>query len=420
MENSLRIAKAIAVNLNPEEEMVYDYIERLCGVFKCVSRGNEEKIEDNLSSMPYTDQRKEELIIPGIPGTFHNAIVCILTVLSDVSIGIERLIDKPKKRINDTAKIIRQQLSQSELASVFRDIEGTVMTTKNTSEMIKTLAEQNNEIVKKIDQIALKMVKTQKPSEKHLKELLKLYNEVLSKRVVFNPQRMKILGSLQNSQNSYISLMRKFVEYLMIRDNSLIQLINEISESCGKFSEQLLKSKEILEICSSKIDMKYDFKVYTQAKRIFRYDLVCPEFIEIDYQFDNMKITREIRNDYPVALAEVVENFICGGENEISCTKGKYLLLMEFPDEEWCCVTNPFTHSIGYVPSYCVKPISTTLGICIREPKQGETMKGLFINIGDFVSIVNNDPKEKFYHIFTARGEKGTASKGLFAIIYGE
>ena len=420
MEHALNVAHSKAINLRPEEEIIYDFIVRLSSIFKIVIKGNAEMIEQNLNLMPFADNKNDELKVPGIPGTIHNSIIIALSILLDISVGFQQIFDKPKEKIGETMSTINEQMDPKELVRAIRDIEGNVMTTNNTSEMIKTLSEQNSDIVKKIDQASMKLAKTSKPNEKQIKELLKLYNEVLNRRASFNPQRMKILGSLQSTQDSYISLMEKFTEYLLLRDNALIQLIDEISVAFVTLSSKIYKSAETLEMCSKKIDMKYDIKVFAESKRIYRYDLVCPDFVDIDYDFDNTKVPKEVKNDYPVALAEVVENFICGGENEISCTKGKYLLLMEFPDEEWCCVTNPFTHSIGYVPSYCVKPISNTFGICIREPKPGEATKGIIINVGDFVSILKNDPKEKVFHVATVRGERGTVSKGLIAIIYDE
>ena len=228
-----------------------------------------------------------------------------------------------------------------------------------------------------------------------------------------------LIESSSVSQDTFMKSLTSYTEMLVNRGKHIISVYDTLTNSYDELAKYLKDSANVLRCSADALDMKFDFQRFVEIKRIFRYNITCPEFEEIDYDFDNNHVVIEDKNEFPVGLGEVVENFICGGENEISCVKGKRVLLMEFPDDdEWCCIMHPFTHVMGYVPSYCIKVVQGQLGVCIREPKQGE-FKGVVVGLGDFVSIIENNPKDKMYKIETTHGVNGLIFKGTIAIVYG-
>ncbi|KAH0795835.1 SH3 domain containing protein [Histomonas meleagridis] len=414
MDKNLETAKQINATRKIEEEMIYDFFKELTTIYKTMIKGIEEKVQAALT----IKELNGELVVPGMPGSTNVWLINIIGSISDFAINFDRSSIKLNKEIHRTKEEINNAINDDKVSRLLSEIESSSTTTENVSTIIKTIADSNMNVVKKIDQLTAKLLKG-KPSARQLKDLSTQYEEILKRRLTYKVQRDKIIGSVQASQRSYIESLDKFSESILFRDQALLNLLDGFCNCIECVVAGIEKTNGLLMKIHDSIDMGYDFGVFIETKRIVRYNITCPKFEEVDFDFDEEKIPLEIKNeDFPVAIAEVVENFVCGGENEISCTKGKYLLLMEEPDEEWCCVMNPITHVTGFVPSYCVKSTSKTLGICVREPKPGEA-KGIVVGVGDFLSIIEDNPIDTMYKVETIRGEVGTIPKGSVGIICG-
>ena len=116
-----------------------------------------------------------------------------------------------------------------------------------------------------------------------------------------------------------------------------------------------------------------------------------------------------------MALAKVVHSFAPENANEIACTKGKYVLLMEKADEEWVFVQNPVTNAMGYAPSACFEEVGDTIGVFIEQP-DAETVRDARVSLGDYVAVIGNAKDDKLV-VVTTRGLTTSVDSKVIGII---
>ncbi|KAH0793955.1 SH3 domain containing protein [Histomonas meleagridis] len=419
MEERLSYAKALEDACIKENELIFQYFLRLAPILNLDAKDHEKNYDilDNFLEIKEKSAKYNEPMICGYPGTIKDGIFNIAAIFAQINIQFSEISKTIQKQVSVAQDKIKQSITPEQVSRLFSEAEGVVNKNNAMIPMIKSFSEPYADLTKKIERSVSKLIQAKKPNAKSLAKLAKEYSEALAKRQEFSKKRKMLVDSTHISQEQYIQAITSYSGLLFNRDHFILIIFDQLSLAYEELKSYLQKSADTFGYCAKAIDKKGDFQRFAESKRIFRYNITCPDFEEIEFEFDKTKVSKEIKNEFPVGIAEVIENFICSGENEINCVKGKRLLLMEFPDDEWCCVMHPFTHAIGYVPSYCVNPISEVLGVCIREPKPGE-YKGIVVGVGDFVAIMEDNPKEKMYKVSTARGDQGTISKGLVAIVY--
>jgi hypothetical protein len=173
---------------------------------------------------------------------------------------------------------------------------------------------------------------------------------------------------------------------------------------------------ESLDTAASEIDYDRDFTEFVSTTRIVRFDLRDLEFVAFSstnaaFSGIQAKIALEIAPVYPIGIAHVVADHYPGGTNEIGCRSGKSMLMMEAADEDWCYVMNPVTLVSGFVPSLCLEPIGTALGVVIREETEVENLY-----LGDCVSILEDQGRN--WVVENVFGLSLVVSKGVVGIIY--
>lgn len=355
----------------------------------------------------------EEILSPGFPGYHKNAMMAIASAIVDLMNNLNRFgvgsldqVQTLSTQVATSRERLKKLLDACKAAKVQYDMAKT---------MVKQLAP--DEQTRKIDALITKLSKSSRKSEKKLKKLRELWFNVLVSRKGTDCQREGIIVSADDAVTRFE---KNFVEFREIVDKLTSDFFSVFDWVVTVYMDIALAlhkcAEDVINLADPSV-IRDDIKKFVADRKIVRYDLPIPAF-EV-CEGDDGEVPKDITPDYPVALARVTEDFIAGGENELTCVQGKTLLLMEIPrdGEDWCCAMNPFTHAIGYVPTYCVEMKGSCLGLCVRDPKQGEA-QGVLIKIGDFFAITENEPKNKMMTIETIHGDVGTVSRAIVAIVY--
>jgi hypothetical protein len=112
-----------------------------------------------------------------------------------------------------------------------------------------------------------------------------------------------------------------------------------------------------------------------------------------------------------MGIAHVVADHYACGDNQMTCSVGKSLLLMEPTDREWTYVMNPISLAMGFVPTACLEPFGKGLGVVIREVPGVE-----HVFLGDCVGILEDVGTN--FEVETAFGARVKVSKGIIGLIH--
>lgn len=412
MEEIIKNAQAVDRAILYDGEQISDFLMRAVPIL--VQAGDlAPNVLSNLSAVMNTESTK---LVPGNPGHFRNSILAVGSAFADTLENIRNFGVGMRSKVQFSFNQIVNARGEK-TSKYLGQAQSAITQYNNCRDIFGKMAAPFQGSTKKIDALIAKMEKKGKPNEKQTKELKKLWDAVRESRAGIRKQREAIITNMQSSTTLFIEAIASLSDVLLSCDQHYVNLFDWIVTGYMDIALGLHSFMNELKMRSFQTDVKQDFTKFAVDNKLARYDLECPDFVLAPDDHTDIPVSMTV--DFPIAIGEVLVDFAAGGSGEISCMKGKNMLLMEMPDkdEEWCCVMNPFTHAIGYVPTYCVKPKSQKLGLCIREAKQGE-MKGIMAQIGDFVAVSESDPKEKMYNVETIHGDVGTMSKGLVAIIY--
>ena len=97
---------------------------------------------------------------------------------------------------------------------------------------------------------------------------------------------------------------------------------------------------------------------------------------------------------------------------EMSCLECNKILLMEPLATNWCCVMNPLSKEIGFVPSYCVNQTSFSIGIVLEDKSSLISQAdGIKVKVGDFLGILENNPNDKLLNFWVSHFLRGNIQK---------
>jgi hypothetical protein len=110
-------------------------------------------------------------------------------------------------------------------------------------------------------------------------------------------------------------------------------------------------------------------------------------------------------------LAHVVRDHAAGDHNELSCTSGKSVFLMEPPDHTWVSAMDPITLASGFVPRECLAPVGHGLAVILKE------QEGL--DFGECVAIVD-DSSPGSLNVENVFGERVVVAKMYLSMLFTE
>jgi hypothetical protein len=198
------------------------------------------------------------------------------------------------------------------------------------------------------------------------------------------------------------------------------QLLGGIGDGYRRLGVIYRGCSERVEKAASVLDFDMDFGEFVITRKVARYDLRDLEFVTYQGKPEAFSAISaklgprlEIAPVYPMGMARVIADHYASGPNQLSCTRGKSLLLMEPTDDEWCYVMNPITLGSGFVPKCCLEPIGKALGVVIREVPG---LEQLFV--GDCVAIM--DSSSTTFEVETVFGANVSVTKAVIGVIFSE
>ena len=408
METNLRAATRAEKAMVFDMERVRYLVTKLSAVHE-TQTGAATVVMQDLNAFCEMDT-DSEVQAPGLPGFHKDAVMTVASTLVNLLNELGRVgVDARQQLEQIEADVAKAHEHSKKMIEAARCAKVQYETAKATVTQLSPHGRMD-----KINSLITKMAKKAKKSEKKMKQLRELWAEVVRERGEKEKQRealvmsaadgigrfekniLDLRGDADRANADFVGVFDWFVT----RYVEIAVLLNKGAHEAANWTDPSPIKKDIVDFAGN--------------RQIVRYDIPCPEF-EV-CEGDDGDIPVDSTFDYPVGLGQIVEDFVSGGDNELTCVKGKSLLLMELPGpkEDWCCAMNPFTHAFGYVPTYCVQVKGSGLGMCIRDPKPGE-YQGVIVKAGDFLAIIENEPKNKMLTIETIHGDVGTVSR---AIVY--
>ena len=256
------------------------------------------------------------------------------------------------------------------------------------------------------------------PNKSMLSQYEKQFQVVLKARAENEVKRGSVIEASQLHIQRLRDVFAKLRAAMDSRNKKLMELFVNIgitySDAAAKVAMAGAQVKEAME----QLDARDDLMKFVRQRKIARYDLRDIEFEAIDtsgpaFEGVDTKIAVEVADVYPIGMARVVKDYLASDEKQMNCKAGKYLMLMEEPDEDWCYVMNPITLACGFVPTECLDRVQGSLGIVIRQPSGIDDTR---LTVGDFVMIV--ETTSSAYITEDVMGERGIYPKHIIGVIY--
>lgn len=351
---------------------------------------------------------------PGIPGTMKDA-------LNDLS----EHVDECFKNLRDFGNAVKSGVdritrpeidARKEIKSAITNATNGATTIGNMREIMIPSLSQNEKISKEVN----KYIEKGEPIKaSKTKSLMK---DVKSARDKLLTSRTSILTKASRETESFTSSMQKVGESCERRVLALRESLDTVHSEYTQLSRNLQLCAESLRRTADMLDFKADFRSYVEKTKMIRYDIQCLPFMSIDVSHPafadiDTRINVAVPPLYPVSLAKVVHTFTAESESEISCTKGKHMLLMEKPFTDWVFVMNPLTLLMGYAPRTCLEEIGSQLGVFLKTPSPGLLeVENVRAQQGDYVAIVSEQGDK--LTVMTTQGDSIVVPKDLIGIIY--
>ena len=347
----------------------------------------------------------------GCPGTFQTAI-------EDTSAHIDQafaaIAELSRNLRSSVANATRNAVSKEpEAKAAIADVEKNAAVIENiVTEMIPTIAKKAEKIQKKADKAIEK-----RQSGKHLRKLM---DKVTTARRELAPSQHSMIDKGTRTFAELEKRANVVRDVCTERVNAMTNGFNAVKDEYSKFAQTLRNCGRSLQEQAAKIDFRSDFQEFVADTGLIRYDLECLPFESVDTSHPvfagiDTRINVAVPPLYPLGLAKVVNSFAPENPNEIACTKGKFMLLMENADEPWVFVQNPVTNAMGYAPSACFEQVGDQIGVFIEQPDEKLASEAT-VALGDYVAIVGKTNEDKLA-VVTTRGIATTVDSKIVGII---
>ncbi|OHS97839.1 hypothetical protein TRFO_09276 [Tritrichomonas foetus] len=351
----------------------------------------------------------------GIPGTMSNALESFSLLISGILKAFSSLAHATHSTIHGGIFPIIEQ-HKKKIESKIPRIENSIQKYQNLKHAMMELNTPSFSLCNEFALMTNNLLKSNTSVDRNLYQAK--FNEVLDFRKGLHKSRYQLLNLAQTVVDSVDNDVKDCAKFYKTSNSTIKELLTWYKGLYSDISNQLCTLAKDLTDKSHKIDWESDFNLYVKENKMMHYDITDLEFIPINtsnpafYGIDTT-IKVNIAPVYPISMALVIEDYIACGLNETSCKKGKNILLMEDVDDDWCYVMNPNTFITGFVPSLCLKKISNTFGIVIREIPNDSS-----ISIGSFVAILNEDNDKNHFLVETTVKQQINIPKALVGITY--
>lgn len=399
-----------------ENLIILNFLER----FKeLLEKFKKENLKNSHELSQITDaNEKTEILSPGVPGYYKDSLVAIDTTFAHVTNNILTVASKSYDQMNEFIETNKSSENMN-FDTALNKLKRAGETLLNATET-RLKKSQNHDITKKIDSQISKMSKG-KSNDKNITKLNELYADAIQKRQSLIATRNEIIEAARDPLKECIEAIQVIDESIKERNSFILKLLEDIGIRYVEVVSGIQDDITSLTTAIKSFNFHQDMEQYTKSKKIVRYNIDIPDFevYECDFDDDDTALPQETISDYPIGIGDVVLSFSAALPPEMSCIEGNKILLMEAPSNDWCCVMNPLTREIGFVPSYSVNQTSFSIGIVLEDKSALISQaEGIKVKVGDFLGILENNPNDKFYKVEDAFGGIGKVPKDLVGIIY--
>ncbi|KAH0785704.1 SH3 domain containing protein [Histomonas meleagridis] len=374
------------------------------------------KLQNESNLIERISNNSSDDVAIGIPGTTLNGYLSVYKEFEEIQQKLNQMsnaiVNTFTTSVGAFASKRKDQLSETieELFEVITKIEGVQQVMENFtsshSEMIQRFAKYTNDIVLNPNNSGI------------LKQYQLQFGKIVQARAKHEKTKVAMIRTAKASINKYRELVGKISDTFFQRQNTIKDLILWISTSFEEFSQTLEQSSKNLKTFAEFISFENDFQSFIESKHIVRYEMSTTDFVPLDtsgpaFEGVNTKLSVEISMLYPIGLANVIHDYQANGTNEMSCKKGKNILLLEEPTYPWVYVMNPRTRVTGYIPSECISWISRKFGVIIRDFNESNVI----MQIGEYVAIIKELPNGSFL-VENTFGIRTNADKSYIGLLY--
>lgn len=411
-DNSYTYTSQIVNSTYSENQIINKiYLEKVSEQFKRLYKPMLETIFLK-KTLPSTNEQGE-INVPGFPGTMQNLMVVVLAFFENFIKGIDQIGVNLSSMTQSSFELIERDYKDS----VFPDLEKLKISNEDINceiTRMRKIKPDSNSV--KLNKKISKMLKQTSFKQKDIDDLKNLFQDVVSRRDLTFTDYHDSCVSIQAKIDNFLELLDNISLKISERNAKIVQIFGFLSSAFTQIISPIIY-ESITTINNEKKNYNFsdDLKRFTESRSIVRYDFKCPEFEVAPFEYDQQPIIQNPKPDFPVLLAEVVENFYAQEPNEMSCTIGKRLLCMEVPKlNSWCCVMNPVTKVIGYAPSYCLKPISKILGIFLLPYYERDSIS---LQFGDFLAVEDMNVEHNSYIVSSYQVSHVKLTKEMVGII---
>lgn len=401
---------------NSENLIIQNFLERFKGL---LDKFNKENQKNSIGLSDITDPNdKTNIQSPGVPGYYKDSLVAIDSTFSHMSNNVFTVASKSYDQMNE--------LIETNKSSGNMDFDTALNKLKKAGDTLLSVTEsrlkksQSHDITKKIESQLSKMSKG-KSNDKNITKLNELYLEAIEKRQSLTVTRNEIVEAAKEPLKECVEALQVIEQSINERNAFLLKLFEDIGIRYVEVVSGIQDDITNLTTSIKSFNFHQDMEEFSKSKNIVRYNIDIPDFevYDCDFDDDDTALPQDIISDYPIGIADVVLSFSAALPPEMSCIEGNKILLMEAPSNDWCCVMNPLSKEIGFVPSYCVNQTSFSIGIVLEDKSSLISQAdGLTVKVGDFLGILDSNASDKFYKVENAFGESGKVPKDLVGIIY--
>jgi hypothetical protein len=409
MENSILEIRTTSESLSHDADLICKTCTRYAEVLALSSKVPPPSLPPSLLSSQY---------IYGLtPGETHHAA---FTALGDLFTGIFAHLGG----LSQTLTASYAQIDKGD-AKWTENANSTISAVDNAAAPLQAFLEivrrsSKSQASKKIAHVLGILGTKGKSGKAEIKKLQKFVSNLIQDRTKPDAvaSQQTIFTRAESQLHAFREASARLLPICQFRARAMNEVLGAIHACSVALEKQLRGAALGLRAAADAIDHRRDFELFISRSAVIRYDLQCNPFVPIDLSHPvfgdiDTRIQIAVPPIYPIGIATITEDFIAEGGNELSVTRWKYVLLMEWPGSEWICVMNPLTRAIGYTPATVVRRIADALGVVVEV---GVVGGDAYLQRGDYLAVTG--ATENQWKGVTTRGEEVMILKEHVAIIY--
>ena len=337
-------------------------------------------------------------LLCGFPGTLQDSFNILSNTFTELNQYLHTMSTQLKNKClefqrfpdNEIKKKVLKILNDSQLPINDLQLLNTII--RNAEQGGKKEYIKTNQ---KLTETVQSYMKKNEINEKQKKNISELFSQIQEARKTTEPQRLMLIQKANTAITTYKHLMFELSKIYQNRIDFFTETLDISMFGCMKVASMMQNFSGLIKDNLNEINFKNDMSNFIKARKIVRYDMQIPQFKEFicetkAFQSINSRVRFVTQSYDPIGFVQIIHSFRATNPNEISCVKGKRLLLLENPSGDWTFVMHPYSRIVGFVPTQCILKIGIGLAIVLRKPKQDELLNNNILLIpGEYVAVTN-------------------------------